>query len=113
MNYFSHTAAYRIWMDVISILTPKTSFLVKDFNLGFDKLVCTREEVKNIHSDNNRRVEMICNYADRYFFCLLIDAKTNEKITWCKTNPEFRRANNFTELEEQIDEWLEFLKSEL
>lgn len=113
-NYFSDTPIYKIWIDVINYLSPRTSFLVDVSKYRFVDLVCKREDVTHTYERDNHKLELVFAYENRSFFCRLVDVKTGVPIPWKGTPPMPNSIkNSFSDLGIQVDLWLVFLKSEL
>ncbi len=113
-NYYSDTPVYKIWIDVIAYLSPRTSFLIETFQYRFVELVCQREEVVDRYIKDNYKLELVYAHESRRFFGRIIDTKTGAPIKWKTTPPAPNFTKNaFSDLQRDIDLWLGFLKSEL
>lgn len=112
-NYFSDTPVYKIWCDVISLLSKKISFISLNFSYSLSKIICQREEVKAIFLLKDLQLELIYAHEYRMFFCLLTNINNQEVIKWKSKPPEINKFNSFEDLEIEIDCWIDFLKREL
>ncbi len=112
-NYFFYTPIYKIWMDVISILSPKSTFIINDLRLAFIEIKCSREGVIDVYSNDSQKLQLEFLQEYRYFVCSLFDLNSGKKVQWKNKAPEPKKIIDLEELEEQIDLWLTFLKNEL
>lgn len=113
-NYFSNTPIYKIWIDFIDYLSPRTSFLIDAFHYKFVSIVCRREEVVCTYISNVSKVEMVYAHENRKFYCRVVNSQTDDIINWINLPPTSTTVlNNFSDLQREIDLWLGFLKTEL
>lgn len=113
-NYYSNTPYYKIWISVIDYITPKSSFLLSEFNYEFKDIVCTRESLVITYIKRNLKLELV--YAQDYssYFCRLIAINTDSIKEWTSPPPLAKQnLKTFSDLEDVIDEWMLFLKTEL
>lgn len=112
-NYFQDTPVYKIWCDVISILSKKSSFVFLNSPYSFSKIICQREELRAIFLLKDLQLELIYAHENRVFFCLLSNINTQEALKWKLRPPKINTLNSFEDLEIEIDCWIDFLKREL
>ena len=113
-NYFFDTPVYKIWIDLIAYLSPNTSFLIHEFQFGFVDLKCSREGVIKTYEKEKNKLELVYRQDNHSFFCRLLDKQTDEQIMWTTVAPTLSPTKNvFSDLEGEIDLWLNFLKREL
>jgi len=113
-NYFLETPIFKIWIDLIDYLTPRTSFLINKLNFQFVDLTCSREGVIKTFKKEEIKLELVFAHENRKFFCRLTECKSGAPIKW-RTTPPPQNAlkKDFAELELEIDSWLAFLKTGL
>lgn len=113
-NYFTEAQIYEIWIDLISYLTPKTSFLIHDLNYGFVNLICTSEGLIKNYENNENKLELSFSISNRRFICKIFDIKSSQRKKWEKQPPVFNINNTeLSDLHKEIDCWLDFLQEEL
>ena len=112
-NYFSETPYYKIWCDIITLLSQKCSFISTITPYSFNKIECKREEVTKLYIFNDKKLEIIYGHESRIFYCRLSNLNTGENISWKSSPPTITKFNNFNELEIEMDKWMAFLKTEL
>lgn len=100
-------------MDVIDYLIPRSSFIIDKFKYQFKDIKCTREEVRVTYYNDKSTIELIYAHENRAFFCIVENLKTKEQQNWQKLPPSIHTITELSDLENKIDEWLTFLKSEL
>lgn len=113
-NYFSHTPVYKIWIDLIAYTSPRTSFLINEFQYGFVNIVCSREGVVKTYEKGTIKLELIYRQDPASFFCRLSDIQTGIRLDWKKEQPAANPIKyTFADVAAAIDAWLAFLKTEL
>ena len=113
-NYFIDTPIYKIWISVIDILTPKSGYIISEFNYHFKDIVCSRDCLVVAYIKNNLSLELVYAHEYRSFYCRLIDIETNSSRAWRNSPPALKKnIETLSELEIEIDKWMFFLKIEL
>ena len=113
-NYFIDTPIYKIWISVIDILTPKSAYIISEFNYQFKNIVCCRECLVIAYIKKNIKLELVYAHEYRNFSCRLIDIETNIAKAWRNSPPAMKKnLETLSELEIEINKWLSFLKTEL
>jgi hypothetical protein len=112
-NYFSDTPYYKIWGDVIALIIQKSSFISSETSYSFSRIICQKEDVREIFLSEDKQLEIIYGHENRAFLCLLSDSKTGERVDWKTRPPAIIKFTTLPELEIEIDKWMHFLKGEL
>lgn len=112
-NYFMDTPIYKIWIDYINSTSPKMSFIISQKNFAFKHLKCTREEIIKVYENNEIQLEMIFALESRFFYCRKIDKRSSEALPWTEEAPTVQKVDGFSDLEVEIEKWMQFLKSNL
>ena len=112
-NYFMDTPVFKIWIDFIAYLSPRTSFIVSQKKYSFKYLKFTREELIKVYENNEIQLEMVFALESRFFYCRKIDKRGSESLSWTEEAPTVQKVNNFSELEVEIEKWIQYLKNNL
>ncbi|MBX9733912.1 MAG: hypothetical protein K2X37_07600 [Chitinophagaceae bacterium] len=112
-NFFQDTPIVNIWTEIILLFSRRSNFIVSTKSFRFSRVICERETVKEVFESSNARLELICIYTDRHFFCQLTNSSTSLKIPWKGVPPDLNKFNTINDLDNIVEEWMIFLEKEL
>lgn len=67
-NYFLNTPVYKVWIDVITLLSARSCIFINELGFAFLEIKCKKEGVVETYSKGLTTLQLEFSHENRCFF---------------------------------------------